>query len=219
MVKSTLGYWNIRGLVEPIRYLLHHVKEDFEDRRYLFTDHTWKNEKYALGLDFPNMPYYISGNIRITQSTAILRYLGRKYGLDGKTDEQKLRMSLAEQEIVDLRLDFIELAYFKDFKSEKNRFIETIPDKLKPWEKFIGDHKYLIGDDITYVDFIAYETLDFYRLLYPDALLGFTNLRAYHNRMKNLPSLQDYMETSFKPWPICGVASNFGGNVIPPKHI
>ncbi|GFY41279.1 glutathione S-transferase [Trichonephila inaurata madagascariensis] len=94
MVKSTLGYWNIRAIAEPIRYLLHHEKEQFEDRRYLFTDYTWKNEKNALGLDFPNLPYYIDGNIRITQSTAILRYLGRKYGLDGKNEQDKLRISL-----------------------------------------------------------------------------------------------------------------------------
>ncbi|GFR10610.1 glutathione S-transferase Mu 1 [Trichonephila clavata] len=219
MVKSTLGYWNIRGLAQPIRYLLHHEKEDFEDRRYLFTDYTWKNEKNALGLDFPNLPYYIDGDIRITQSTAILRYLGRKYGLDGKNEWEKLRVSLAEQQIVELRADFIELAYFSDFKSEKDRFIETIPDKLKPWEEFIGNQEYLIGQDITYVDFIAFETFDYYRLLHADALVGFPNIRAYHHRMKNLPKLRDYMDTTFKPWPICGVASNFGGGLIPPKHL
>ncbi|GFY41278.1 glutathione S-transferase [Trichonephila inaurata madagascariensis] len=88
MVKSTLGYWNIRGLAQPIRYLLHHEKEDFEDRRYLFTDNTWQNEKYALGLDFPNLPYYIDGDTRITQSTAILRYLGGNMVLMEKTSRK-----------------------------------------------------------------------------------------------------------------------------------
>lgn len=70
---ATLGYWNIRGLADPIRYLLHHVGADFEDKRYevgpapKFDESSWLNEKYKLGLDFPNLPYYIDGNLKLTQ--------------------------------------------------------------------------------------------------------------------------------------------------------
>ena len=46
--------------------------------------------KFKLGLDFPNLPYLIDGNIKVTQSNAILRYLGRKFGLDGKTEADKV---------------------------------------------------------------------------------------------------------------------------------
>ena len=50
----------------------------------------WTNVKFKLGLDFPNLPYLIDGNIKVTQSNAILRYLGRKFGLDGKTEADKV---------------------------------------------------------------------------------------------------------------------------------
>ena len=34
----------------------------------------------------------ILGDIKITQSNAILRYLGRKYNLEGKTEEEKVQV-------------------------------------------------------------------------------------------------------------------------------
>uniref|UniRef100_A0A8C5L044 glutathione transferase n=1 Tax=Jaculus jaculus TaxID=51337 RepID=A0A8C5L044_JACJA len=41
----------------------------------------WLNEKFKLGLDFPNLPYLIDGTHKITQSNAILRYIARKHNL------------------------------------------------------------------------------------------------------------------------------------------
>lgn len=32
--KPTLGYWNIRGLGAPLRYLLYYCGVDFEDKLY-----------------------------------------------------------------------------------------------------------------------------------------------------------------------------------------
>jgi len=40
--------------------------------------------KHSLGLDFPNLPYYIDGEVKLTQTNAILRHISRKHGLDGK---------------------------------------------------------------------------------------------------------------------------------------
>uniref|UniRef100_A0A8C3EZ05 glutathione transferase n=1 Tax=Chrysemys picta bellii TaxID=8478 RepID=A0A8C3EZ05_CHRPI len=39
----------------------------------------WTNEKDKLGLDFPNLPYLIDGQTKLTQSNAILRYVARKH--------------------------------------------------------------------------------------------------------------------------------------------
>ena len=33
----------------------------------------WREEKYDLGLPFPNLPYFIDGDIKLTQSLAILK--------------------------------------------------------------------------------------------------------------------------------------------------
>lgn len=83
----TLGYWCIRSRAQFLRNLLIYKGVEFEDKVYKlgpapdfnFTD--WLKEKFTLGLAFPNLPYFIDEDVRITQSLAILRYLGRKYDL------------------------------------------------------------------------------------------------------------------------------------------
>ena len=75
--KPTLGYWNIRGLAQPIRYLLVISGADFSEKRYQFGEGSsfaevesiqknWKPDKESLGLDFPNLPYWIDGNIKVS---------------------------------------------------------------------------------------------------------------------------------------------------------
>jgi hypothetical protein len=44
-----VGYWGIRGLVEPIRLTLHYTKTPFTDKIYHTSD-DWHSDKYQLGL-------------------------------------------------------------------------------------------------------------------------------------------------------------------------
>lgn len=78
----TLGYWNIRGWGECIRFLLWHLDIKFEDKMYRqsfedgkFDGEEWFKEKYKLGLPFPNLPYFIDGPNKITFSLQILKYI------------------------------------------------------------------------------------------------------------------------------------------------
>ncbi|KAM5257055.1 glutathione S-transferase Mu 1 isoform 11-T11 [Ctenodactylus gundi] len=56
----TLGYWDIRGLAHAIRLLLEYTDSSYEEKRYTMGDapdydrSQWLNEKFKLGLDFPN---------------------------------------------------------------------------------------------------------------------------------------------------------------------
>jgi len=62
MSKPTLGYWDLRGIAEPIRMLLHYADVDFEDKRYVYGDapdfdkSDWLNVKHKLDIPFPNLP-------------------------------------------------------------------------------------------------------------------------------------------------------------------
>ena len=40
----------------------------------------WLKDKYSLGLDFPNLPYFIDGDVRITETVAIHKYIAGKWG-------------------------------------------------------------------------------------------------------------------------------------------
>ncbi|KAJ8301669.1 hypothetical protein KUTeg_020656 [Tegillarca granosa] len=81
-------YFGHMTLAQPIRLLLNYVGEDFEDVRHMclvtapeYSRDSWFKVKFTLGLPIPNLPYYIDGDIKITQTNAILRYIARKHNL------------------------------------------------------------------------------------------------------------------------------------------
>ena len=111
------GYWDFQGLGQPIRMLLAYLDLAHKDIVYDNTDRkTWVNEiKPNLGLGFPNLPYYIDGDLKITQSMAIIRYIGKKHGMYGKTDEESAKIDMLMEFSRDLVLDIVMKAYDPDF--------------------------------------------------------------------------------------------------------
>ncbi|CAJ0956965.1 unnamed protein product [Ranitomeya imitator] len=71
----------------PIRLLLEYTATPYEEKVYVIGDapdydkSQWLDEKEKLGLDFPNLPYLFDGDIKLTQSNTIMRYIARKHGL------------------------------------------------------------------------------------------------------------------------------------------
>ncbi|GIX81997.1 glutathione S-transferase Mu 1 [Caerostris darwini] len=140
--------------------------------------------------------------------------------MDGKTDQQKLRVFLAEQQSADFRDKLRTVVISDDYEKLKDGFIKSLPDSFNMWKDFLGDGKYLAGDDVTYVDFMVYENLDYYRLFHPSIFDDFPTLKAYHSRIKNLPELQDYFNSpTYRRWPLFGPMAKFGGGGDPPKHL
>ena len=39
----------------------------------------WFDVKYNLGMEFPNLPYLFDGDLKISETLAIIRYLANKY--------------------------------------------------------------------------------------------------------------------------------------------
>ncbi len=103
-------------LGQPIRLMLEYVGEDYEDKLLVKTEE-WTSVKYEMGLDFPNLPYYIDGSVKLSQTMAILRYLGNKHGLTPAKGEEMTRADLAAEQVTDLRNRFVMLCYGDDFVS------------------------------------------------------------------------------------------------------
>ncbi|CAL1275163.1 unnamed protein product [Larinioides sclopetarius] len=189
-------------MAEPIRCLLHYKKVDFENKQYAFGTEEWQKEEFEL--DFPHLPYYIDGDVKLTQSIAILRYLARKYELDGKNDHERYKIFMVEQQSVDFCMSLRCVVMCNDYEIIKKEFLENIPAHFKYFEEFLRDKEFLIGKDITYVDFMVFESLDFYTTFHGTALDEFPLLKAYLDKMKNLSELQLYLKSSkrkFEPIP------------------
>ncbi|KAG8189607.1 hypothetical protein JTE90_018963 [Oedothorax gibbosus] len=223
MSKPVLGYWELRGRAEPIRYLLHYKGIDFEEKKYVLgnSDAWFKEDKFNLGLDFPNLPYYIDGpSVKLTQTLAILRYLGRKYGLHGNSEQQILRVEVAEQQLSQLRDNLRNLCYnVQEFEQLKPTFLSNLQVDLERLDAFLGDRKFMAGDEVTYVDFMAHELLDFYAYLTMGQVFkDFKRLGDYRLRVRSLPSLESYLKSpSYKRWPIWSPMAAWGGKEPEPQ--
>ena len=72
--KPQLGYWKIRGLAQGIRYQLAYLGVDYTDKKYSygpapeFSREEWTSEKPTLGLPFTNLPYFIDGDAKVTET-------------------------------------------------------------------------------------------------------------------------------------------------------
>lgn len=172
----------------------------------------WEDVKYTLGLDFPNIPYFIDADVKLTQSLAIMRYVARKNGLDGANEQEKARIDLVEQQISDYRGAFSGMCYNPDFDTLKVEYLKNLPTRLKLLSDFLGAHQWLAGQNLSYADFILYEFLDQQRLFSPAALDDFANLRELVERFENLPKVAAYLKSDkFLKGPINGARAQWGG--------
>ncbi|XP_007529406.1 glutathione S-transferase Mu 2-like isoform X1 [Erinaceus europaeus] len=198
----TLGYWDLRGLTLPIRMLLEYTDTKYEEKMYTIGDapdydrSQWLNEKFKLGLDFPNLPYLIDGTHRLTQSNAILRYIARKHNLCGETEEERILVDVLENQFKDTRMQLIRLCYNPDFEKLKPEFLEGLPEKMKQFSEFLGKRLWFAGDKLTFVDFLAYDILDQHRIFQPKCLDAFPNLKEFLARFEALKKISAYMKSS-----------------------
>uniref|UniRef100_A0A8D1YEY4 Glutathione S-transferase n=1 Tax=Sus scrofa TaxID=9823 RepID=A0A8D1YEY4_PIG len=144
----------------------------------------WLSDKFKLGLDFPNLPYLIDGAHKLTQSNAILRYIARKHNMCGETEEEKIRMDVLENQVLDVCMQKLRICYSPDFEKLKPGYLKEIPEKMKPFSEFLGKRPWFAGDKLTYMDFLAYDVLDLYRIFDPKCLDEFPNLKAFLSRFE-----------------------------------
>lgn len=89
-VKPVLGYPAIRGLGEPIRALHAYLKIELEEKLYgtpflpkaTLDFAKWSSDKADLNMALPNFPYYIDGDLKLTETAAIMRYVCEKHAPD-----------------------------------------------------------------------------------------------------------------------------------------
>ena len=61
--------------------------------------------------------FVLTGNLRLTESNAIARHLGRKNGLIGTTEEEKAHVDMLENLSYNFHIDFARVCYGPNFVS------------------------------------------------------------------------------------------------------
>ncbi|CAG2111212.1 unnamed protein product [Medioppia subpectinata] len=216
----TVGYYKVRGLAQPIRLLLAYKGVNFTDKYYdnpgintmdTFKQ-TWYKEKFTLGLAFPNLPYYMDESVKLTYSIAIMRHLARKHGLVATDETGLVRQDVLDQQLVDIRNGFFGLLINKEFATEKVTYIaKTLDQQLDSLSRFLGTRQWFTGNHINYVDFWAYEMLDWFKFLNPETVNKYQNLVQLLTRFESLPAIKTYMKSpEFISWPLFGSHVQWG---------
>lgn len=215
MARPILGYWDVRGVAQPIRHILRYVGVDFEDKHYYYgttpdyvQNSTWIQHKYNLGLHFPNLPYYIDGDLKIAESQAIINHLSRKYDLYGETEEEKIRIDVLNGVFEDVFSAF--LSTLMDLEAKKPDFLKSLPSRLKSFSDYLGSRQWFSGESISFIDFKLYELFRTLNKFDEGSVLKYENLNKFMQNFESLPAISSYMKSpGYVHEPIYGRMSPF----------
>ncbi|XP_063814617.1 glutathione S-transferase P 1-like [Pseudophryne corroboree] len=198
MTGYTLTYFPIRGRGEPIRLLLADNGVSWKDDEVQMQD--WQAGKVELKKTaiFGQMPRFQDGDFAIYQSNAILRYLGRKHGLNGSNEKESTKIDMINDGVEDLRQKYYRFL-FTDNEENKDKYLQDLNTFLGYFEKILSENskgsKYLVGDKISYADYNLLDTLQCNLDLSPTCLSKYPLLSAYVERIISHPKLSAYLKS------------------------
>jgi len=214
MTSTQFGYWECQGLGQPIRMLLKYVDEPYEDTIFRFdagegSKYHWPSQKFNLGIPFPNLPFYFDGNVKLSQSGAILRHLGRKYKMYGANPNEASEIDMLIDTSYDLTVGLAMKAYSEpDFEKLKEFALKDHQPKIKQLSEYLGTNHFMVGSKISIADFPIYKILKWHMALDIDLLDKCENLVDYTKRFESDPIIKEFLKSD----------KAFTGLVAPAAH-
>ena len=212
-----LGYWAIRGLGQPIRFLLAHAAVAFSEVRLGVNQdgsgvadesHDWEIHKGTLSMPFRNLPYLIDSSgptkVQLTQSNAVMRYLARRFDYYGDTESDRIWIDILQDEAYDFRNLIISTAYTlgTEYQAAFKKFASTtVPRYLDGFENYLSNretHTHFVGSRISLVDFILYELIWQVSIMVPGSVTNIhrVSLWTFIEAFENIPQIATYMASS-----------------------
>ncbi|CDW78212.1 glutathione s-transferase [Stylonychia lemnae] len=156
-----LYYFDYSGRAESMRMLLNHAKVEFEDIRIKKDDWPAFQLNDNPSLEFKQIPVLQIDNGKVlSQSKAILRYLGNEYGYYPKDPYEAYLVD----SFIDGLSDMIQGMVASKFEPNQEKSKAMVLDWLKnDYPRFLsiyekrfesqGDSKYAVGNTLTIADF------------------------------------------------------------------
>ncbi|KAG7213586.1 hypothetical protein KM043_002840 [Ampulex compressa] len=191
-----LMYFNLTGLGEPIRFLLHYGGIKFEDKRISFEE--WP--KYKPDMPMGQMPVLEIDGKQYYQSKSINRYLGKKLDLYGSNDLEALEVDQTADCIDDMRLALSTYYWHQDPAAKaklKETAFEKLPfylDRLEAQVKKNGG--YFVGGKLSWVDIMYAAFTDYLSVVVGgDFNKDHPELKKLVEKVRALPKIKAYLET------------------------
>ncbi len=193
-----IGYWEFRGLGQISRYLLQLTGQEFEEITHDFSKKSegWDKEKFTLGFDFPNMPYLIDGDLKLTESSAVNQYIIEKSGkteLLGKSPEDKALVEEVIGVLSDIRSSMFNSFFAKEIETDRAEAFKKISAKLSYLEKAYNGKVYVTGY-LTVADVHVANWADYLAFFYDVETFFYPFLKRVNKNFLELPEIKKYFE-------------------------
>lgn len=190
----TLGYWGIRGLGQVPRLLLAYSGLSWNNKAYVTREAWFDEDKKNLGLTFPNLPYLVDGDFKVTESRAIALYIIKKSGktdLLGKTVQDEALVESIIGVITDLRHALIPLVFDPTWKDKIAGVIGKGTPKLAELQKFYGEREFAVGY-LSYADFVISEFSYYVEHITPELFTQHPFLKRVRDAVEAQPEIKAY---------------------------
>ncbi|TRY60056.1 hypothetical protein DNTS_010096 [Danionella cerebrum] len=203
--KVVLTYFNGRGKMESVRWLLSAAGVQFEE---VFLT---KKEQYDKLLNdgalmFQQVPLVEMDGLKLVQSKAILNYVAAKYNLYGKDVKERVMIDMYSEGLMDL-MEMMMAAPFTTAENKPSTY-SNIERKarerfLPVFEKAAARGDYLVGEQLSRADLHLTEASLMLQELFPSILDSFPKIQAFQARIKALPRIQQFLQpgSARKPAP------------------
>ncbi|XP_032519385.2 glutathione S-transferase 2-like [Danaus plexippus] len=194
-------YFPLKGMAEGIRLILAHNGQEFEDVRIPHEE--WPAMKP--NTPFGQLPILEINGKQYAQTSAIVRYLGRKYGLGGNNVDEDFEIDQNMEFFNDLRSKGSALFYEKDEKRkaalredlQKNYY----PTALAKLNDIIAQNNgHLALGRLTWADFMfagIYDSMK-YIMQIPDIDEKYPMLVKLQQKVLSLPRVKEFCDRAPK---------------------
>ncbi|CAO2634230.1 Glutathione S-transferase A1 [Lemmus lemmus] len=196
--KPVLHYWDARGRMECIRWLLAAAGVEFEEK---FIETPADMEKLIKdgSLMFQQVPMVEIDGMILVQTRAILNYIATKYDLYGKDAKERALIDMYTEGILDLTEMMLQVVICPP--DQRQAKISLVKEKTKnrylpAYEKILKDHgeDFLVGNRFSWADIQLLEAILMVEELSASILSDFPLLQAFKTRISNIPTIQKFLQ-------------------------
>ncbi|CAI5653950.1 unnamed protein product [Oreochromis niloticus] len=199
--RVVLHYFNGRGKMESIRWLLTVAEVEF-DEKLLDTREEYLKLVNDGKLMFQQVPLVEIDGMRLVQTKAILNYLAEKFNMHGKDLKDRVMINMYSEGLMDL----MEMIMVLPFNPDPTAKLEEIEKKAKErylpvYEKALTGPVYLVGGKLSLADVLLVECTLMLEEKFAGILKEFSAVKSFQGRMIKIPAINRFLQPGSKRKP------------------
>ncbi|NXD37310.1 GSTA1 transferase, partial [Copsychus sechellarum] len=196
--KPKLHYFNGRGRMEPIRWLLAAAGVEFDECFIEKKEDLTKLQNDG-SLLFQQVPMVEIDGMKLVQTRAIMNYIAAKYNLCGKDLKERALIDMYVEGLFDL--NELLMTYEILPADKKVQHFANMMDKAENryfpvFEKVLKDHAkdFLVGNQLSRADVQLLEVILMADEYKPDMFSKFPFLQSFKARISAMPNIKKFLQ-------------------------